>query len=108
MKTNEQYIRKDEQLHNIFNDSDSLWGCGKLVNGTLMSYTSWHKILYVAVHVGFFDLHFHFKPFDSHYEVHHRYCNTPEGSSFLSDPHSVMFVDPQSNLTDLLLARISV
>ena len=106
MKTNEQYIRKHEQLDDIFDASDSLWGCGKLVNGTMMSYSSWHKLLYVAVHIGFLDLRFHFRPFDSHYEVHRRYCITSEGSSFLSNPHSVMSVDPQSTLTDLLLGSV--
>ena len=82
MKTNEQYIRKHEQLHDILDASDSLWGCGKLVNCTMMSCSSWHKLLYVGVHIGYLDLHFHFRPFDSHYKVHRRYCITSEGSSF--------------------------
>ena len=61
---------------------------------------------HVAVHIGFLNLHFYFRPFDSHYEVHHRYCIAPEGSSFLSNQHSVMFVDPHSNVTDRLLGSV--
>ena len=106
MKTNEQYVRKYEQLHEIFDASDSLWGCGKLVNGTMMSCSSWHKVLYVAVHIDFLDLRFYFRPFDSHYEVHRRYCIAPQGTSFLSNQHSVMSVDPQSSVTDLLLGSV--
>ena len=61
---------------NNFDSSDSLWGCGKLVNGTMISCSSWHKVLYVAVHIGFLDLRFYFRPFDSHYKVHRSYCIT--------------------------------
>ena len=32
------------------------YGCGKLVNGVAMSCNSWHKIFYIAVHIGFLDL----------------------------------------------------
>ena len=83
-----------------------MWGCGKSVNGTMMSCSSRHKVLYVAVHIGFLDLRFYFRPFDSHYEVHRRYCIAPEKSSFLSNQRSVMSVDPQSNVTDLLLGSV--
>ena len=62
--------------------------------------------MYVAVHIGFLDPRFHFRPFDSHYEVHHRYCIASEGSSFLSNQHTVMSVDPQSSVTDLLLGSV--
>ena len=99
MKTNEQYVCKYEQLHEIFDTSDSLWGCGKLVNGTI---SSWHKVLYVAVHISYLALRFYFRPFDSHYKVHHRYCIAPERSSFLSNQCSVMSMYPQSSMTNLV------
>ena len=42
MKTNEQYVRKYKQQHEIFDGSDLLWGCNKSLNGTMMSCSSWH------------------------------------------------------------------
>ena len=97
IKTNEQYVRKYEQLHDAIETDDSIWGCGKMVNDVAMSYISWHYVLYVAVHIGFLDLKFHFRPFDSHYEVHHRYCISSEGTQYLSDPHSVMSLNLSSD-----------
>ena len=48
-----------------------------------MSYASWQNVLYVAVHIGFLDLQFHFRPFDRHFEVHRRYCISSQGSQYL-------------------------
>ena len=63
----------------------------------------WHKILYVAVHLGFLDLSFTFRPFDSHYEVHRRYVLSQSGESFISTPHSVVSVSPYSNIAEIIL-----
>ena len=56
LKSNEQYIRKYEQLHDAITSDDLLWGCGKIVDDVSMSYASWHNVLYIAVHIGFLDL----------------------------------------------------
>ena len=61
-----------------------------MVKGLNMLQSTWHKILYVAVHLGFLDLSFTFRPFDSHYEVHRRYVLSKSGESFIYTPHSVM------------------
>ena len=51
---------------NLLDNSDSCWGCGVMGKGIIkMSQSLWHKILYVAVHLGFLDLSFTFQPFDS-------------------------------------------
>ena len=93
LKNNEQYIQKYEQLHDVTKSDDSIWGCGKVVNDVPMSYVSWHNVLYAAVHIGFVDLQFHFRPFDRHFEVHRRYCISSLGSHYLSDPHALMSLD---------------
>ena len=103
LKTNEQYVWKYEQLHDVIENDDSIWGCGKMVHNVAMSYISWHNVLYIAVHIGFLDLKFHFWPFDSHYEVHRRYCISSEGTQYLSDPHSVMSLNPSSTVTNVIL-----
>ena len=68
---NEQYVCLFEVLHEILSDKESCWGCGTSILGNRMLQLRWHKIIYVAVHLGFLDLLFNFRPFDSHYEVHH-------------------------------------
>ena len=68
-----------------------------------MSQPAWHKVLYGAVHLCFLDLLFIFRPFDSHYEVHWRYVIATLGENFLTNPYTVMSVDPHSSVTDALL-----
>ena len=68
-----------------------------------MSQSVWHKILYVAVHLGFVNLSFKFRPFDSHYEVHCRYVLSKSGESFIPLPHSAPSVSPYSNIPEIIL-----
>ena len=74
-----------------------------------MSKAAWHKIIYVAVHLGYLDLSFifKFKPFENHYEVHRRYNVTSAGKVFVLKPHSVVSVDPHSSIIDMLLGAVS-
>ena len=81
---NEQYIRSFDALHEILSDKESCWGLGTSILGNRMSQLQWHKIIYVAVHLGFPDLLFNFRPFDS--QVHHRYVVSSLGNEFYSSP----------------------
>jgi len=76
----EQYVRSFEVLHGSLSDDKSCWGCGMLILGNRMSKHQWHKVLYVAVYLGFLDLAFNFRPFDSDYEVHHQYIVSTLGN----------------------------
>lgn len=49
---------------------------------------------------------FDFRPFDSHFEVHHEYLLSSSGENFLLAPCSVMSIDPQSNLVDVMLGVV--
>lgn len=106
LQGNEQYVHTFEKLQTIFDEDNSCWGCGAIVDDIRMSQPAWHKILYVAVHLSFLDLSFIFRPFDSHYEVHRRYILTSLGESFLANPYSVMSVDPHSSVIDALLGLV--
>jgi len=103
MQSNEQYVRKFKELEDIFDDDDSCWGCGRMLGDIRMSFTAWYKILYVAVHIGYIDMYFDFRPFDSHYEVHRKYFITSDGKEFLSNPCALVSLDPHSSLTNIML-----
>jgi len=72
-----------------------------------MSKAAWHKILYVAVHLGYLDISFRFRLFDNHIEVHRRYHITSTGQTFIIDPSTVISVDPHSRVIDMLLGVVS-
>ena len=103
---NEQYVRSFDALNEILNDKESCWGCGTSILGNRMSPLQWHKIIYVAVHLGFLDLLFNFRPFDSHYEVHRRYIVSPSGDEFYSSPRAIMSPDPRSTIIDVTLGLV--
>ena len=86
---NEKYVQKFEVLVDILDSEVTCRGSGVSVNGTVMSQSAWHKILYVAVHLSLVDLNFAFRPFENHYEVHRKYVlsSTVE---FLQAPFTVM------------------
>jgi len=67
-----------------------------------MSQSTWNKIIYVAVHI---DMTFIFRPFDSHYEVNRRYKLSIKGEAFLSNPQTVMLVDPHSHVLDAIVGE---
>ena len=67
LRINEKYVRTFEALTDIFDNEDTCWGSGVSVNGTAMSQSTWHKILYAGVHHSLIDLNFAFRPFENHY-----------------------------------------
>jgi len=85
----------------LLDNDDSCWGCGVMVKGLRMSQSVWHKILYVAVHLGFVYLSFTVQPIDSHYEVHRKYVLSESGELFISIPHSVTSVSTYSNIAEI-------
>ena len=95
------------ELKDFAQHENPMWGCGTNVNGIVMSKAAWHKIIYVAVHLGYLDLSFKFRPFENHYEVHRRYNVTSAGRAFVLKPHSVVSVDPHSSVIDMLLGAVS-
>ena len=103
LQINERYVCSFAEMVDLLDNNDSCWGCGIMVKGLKMSQCMWHKILYVAVHLGFLDLCFKFRPFDNHYEVHRRYVLSKLGESFISTPHSVVLVSPYSNIAEIIL-----
>ena len=90
-------------LHEMMNDKESCWGCGTSFLGNRMSRLQWHKIIYVAVYLGYLDLLFNFRPFDSHYEVHRRYIVSSLGNEFYSSAKAIMSPDPSSTIVDVAL-----
>jgi len=64
------------------------------------------QIIYTAVHLGFLDLLFNFRPFDSHYEVHCRYIVSSLGNKFYSSPKAIMSPDPHSTIVDVALGLV--
>ena len=62
-----------------------------------------YKVMYIAVHLGYLGVSFEFRPFESHFEVHHKYLLSASGEDFLQNPFTVMSVDPQSNVVDIIL-----
>ena len=44
-----------------------------------------------------------FRPFESHYEVHHHFSLSSAGEEFLASPSTIMPVDPHSCVIDQLL-----
>ena len=103
LQINERYVCSFAEMVDLLDNNNSCWGCGIMVKGLKMSQSMRHKILYVAVHLGFLDLSFAFRPFDSHYEVHRRYVLSKSGESFISTPHSVVSVSPNSNIAEIIL-----
>jgi len=103
LQKNERYVRSFTAMVDLLDSNDPCWGCGVMVKGLKMSQSVWHKILYVAVHLGFINLSFTFRPFDSHYEVHRRYVLSKSGESFISLPQSVASVSPYSNIPEIVL-----
>ena len=106
LQINERYVhsRSFAEMVDLLDNNDSCWGCGAMVKGLRMSQYMWHKILYVAVHLGFLHLSFTFRPFDSHYEVHQRYVLSKSGELFIRTPHSVVVsVSPNSNIAEIIL-----
>lgn len=99
---NEKYVKTFDVLCAMFNDDKSK--CGKSMNGSVMLQLTWHKIIYVAVHIGYLDITF-FRPFDSHYEVHRRYKLSTDGEAFLSNPQTVISVDPHSHIVDAIVGE---
>ena len=71
-----------------------------------MSQLQWHKIIYVAVHLGFLDLLFNFRPFDSHYKVHCRYIVSSLGNQIYSSPEAIMSPDSCSTIVDVALGLV--
>ena len=72
------YVQTFEALTDILDSEDTCWRSGISVNGTAMSQSAWHKILYVGVHRSLVDLNFALRPFENHYEVHRKlnmYCH---------------------------------
>ena len=65
-----------------------------------------NKVIYVAVHVGFLDMTFDFRPYDSYSVVHQKYFLSAAGESFLQNPCAVMSVDPQSNVINVMLGVV--
>ena len=51
------------ELKEFAQHENTMWGCGTNVNGIVMSKAAWHRIIYVAVHSGYLDLSFKFRPF---------------------------------------------
>ena len=51
-----------EALADILDSEDTCWGSGVSVNGTAMSQSAWHKVLYVGVHRNLVDLNLHSDP----------------------------------------------
>ena len=49
---------------------------------------------------------FNFRSYDSHHEVHQRYFLSLSGEEYVSNPHTVMSVDPQSNVVDVILGAV--
>ena len=106
MQSNEQYVRKFKELEGIFDDDDDndlRWSCGRTVGDVRMSFSAWHKVLYVAVNIGYVDMYFDFRPFDCHYEVHRKYFITSNGKEFISTPCALVSLDPHSSLTNVIL-----
>jgi len=71
LQSNENYVKTFDTLQCTF-DSEC-WVSGVnvgYIEEMKMSQPAWHKVLYVAVHLNFADLHFIFRPFEHHYEVH--------------------------------------
>ena len=83
LANNEKYIGAFVVLTDIFDSEDTCWGSSISINGTAMSQSAWHKVLYVAVHLWLIDLNFTFRPFENHYEVHRKYILSSAGNEFL-------------------------
>ena len=49
---------------------------------------------------------FDFWPYDSHHEVHQRYFLALSSEEYVTNPHTVMSVDPQSNVVDVILGAV--
>lgn len=93
MKVSSQYITNCLE----YVDADLIpWGCGMVIKGINMSNNAWCKLIYVGVHLGLIKLSFVFCPFENHYKVHRRYLVAPPGEQFLSNPTTLMSVDPCS------------
>ena len=107
LKCNQKYVLSFNELKDFAQHENTMWGCGTNINGIVMSKAAWHKIIYVAVHLGYLDLSFKFRSFKNHYEVHRRYNVTSAGKVFVLKPHSVVSVDPHSSIIDMLLGAVS-
>ena len=89
LRINEQYVRKFETLKDLIEADDSCWGSGLYVNELMVSKQAWHKVIYVSVHMGFLDMTFDFRSYDSHHEVHWRYFLfflSLSGEEYVSNP----------------------
>ena len=63
--------------------------------------------MYVTVHLGYLDVSFEFRPFESHFEIHSmQYLLSASGEGFLQNPSIVMSVDPQCDIFDIILGVI--
>ena len=90
-------------LTDVFDSEDTCWGSGISINGTAMSQSAWHKVLYVAVHLCLIDLNFTFRPFENHYKVHRKYILSSAGNEFLQAPLAIMSLDPHACFVDRIL-----
>ena len=107
MQCNEKYVRNFDVLKDLLDaDGDTCWGSGVYVNDVRVSKPSWHKVIYVAVHLGLLDMTFDFRPYECHYEVHRKYFLSAAGENFLQNPYAIMSVDPQSNVVDVMLGVV--
>ena len=107
LQCNETYVRSFDILCDLLDsDNDTCWGSGLYVNDARVSKSSWHKVIYVAVYLGYINVTFDFRPYENHHEVHRKYLLATAGEAFLDNPTSVMSVDPQSNVVDILLGEV--
>jgi len=103
LQCNEKYVKSFDLLQDLVDDCNTCWGSGVYVNDMRVSKPSWHKVIYVAVHLGLLDMTFDFRPYENHYEVHRKYFLSPKGENFLQNPFAIMSLDPQSNVVDVML-----
>ena len=107
LQCNETYVRSFDSLSDLLDsDNDTCWGSGLYINDARMSKPSWHKVIYVAVHLGYVNVTFDFCPYENRHEVHRKYSLALTGEVFLNNPTSVMSVDPQSNIVDVMLGVV--
>ena len=107
LHSNETYVRSFDALRDLLDsDDDTCWGSGLFINDVRVSKSSWHKVIYVAVYLGYANIAFDFRPYENHYEVHRKYLLTPDGKAYLDHPTSVMSIDPQSNVVDVMLGMV--
>ena len=56
LKCNQKYVLSFNELKDFAQHKNTMWGCETNVNGIVISKAAWHKIIYVAVYLGYLDL----------------------------------------------------